>query len=416
MTGNILILAYEAMPGSGTEAGLAEKWARIYSGQGYKVTILSSGPTDSPDQLNMWDPCISKVIRIGKNQHAKAAQKPHELIKNAIHYRNWTSQVRSFLKANSNWHIIHHVSWGSIRLAPAMTTVHPEAKTVWGPLGGGQLALFRGLPFRAWPQELLRAIAFPIAIARQRARFSGKTEPSLTLVTNDQTRKFADASGLDQVEMMFADGIDPAEIVDKGRTGAHDVVRLLWLGRMVHSKRPDISLLVLKNLLDRGVQASLVFAGDGPELVRLKQLSKRLQIDENVEFLGKVPWSQVIDLYDSSDYLVFTSMRDSSSPSVLEAAGRGLPSLVLRHQGVGSMVPEIVARGPRVWRGAQNLAMSLVDDVLAHRDDPQGYVHASNEAIAWARSQTWDNKVSYVLDYLGEEITDGQGRQPSNTL
>ncbi|MFB9818548.1 glycosyltransferase [Arthrobacter ramosus] len=240
----------------------------------------------------------------------------------------------------------------------------------------------------------------------RRVDFSVGRKPSLSLATNTATEKFVRSLGIDVVRPMLADGIDSNFIVESSDRVPEGPLRLVWLGRMVASKRPDIALGVVAELISRGVPAILTMIGDGPEREYLLAKARELGILSSVHFVGRIPWNQTFDFYDSSHFLLFTSMRDSSCPAVLEAAARGVPTLCLRHQGVASQVPESVAFGPRRFGSSSELQEKLADLAVAFTTDSDAYKAAVNSAISFAYTQTWAKKVALVLNSM-DSVTEG---------
>ncbi|WP_419202768.1 glycosyltransferase [Paenarthrobacter nitroguajacolicus] len=231
----------------------------------------------------------------------------------------------------------------------------------------------------------------------RRIDFIMHKDPTLTLATNSATLAFVRSLGITSAKQMLADGIQPERIAAATNDKLGDPVELVWLGRMVASKRADVAIGLLSSLHKRGIPARLTLIGDGPERPTLERKVKDLELSGFVEFSGRIPWEQTFDYYDRSHFLVFTSMRDSSCPAVVEAAARGLPSLCVRHQGVASLVPDSVAFGPENFSSIARLQEDLADVVANFQFSPSEYRKASQNALAFARSQTWGQKVQTVL-------------------
>lgn len=397
----IVITAFEAVPGAGTEAGLAWNWGQAYVAAGYEVTVLTSAGRAVDEHATEWRERGINVVFLGDLVDARAPQSPMELIRVAWRINKWIAACRRWLEQNSNSvEVIHHVSWGSVRLRPPFLKTDPSRMTVWGPLGGGQLAKFPGLLPQNLLHELLRAASFPIGWAKRRVDFLLQGNPTLSLATNSETLAFIRSLGIRSAESLLADGIQPERILENGPKKLGNEIKLVWLGRMVASKRADIAIQLLANLRSRDLPAHLTLIGDGPQRAELEEKAETLGVIKAVDFVGRVPWEETFKYYDQNDFLVFTSMRDSSCPAVLEAAARGLPTLCLRHQGVAAMVPESVAFGPEKFVSAARLADQLGDLVRGFREEPALYSQASREATVYARTQTWARKVDFVFDRL----------------
>lgn len=395
----IVLTAFEAIPGAGTEAGLAWNWGQAYAAAGHAVTVLTSAGEDMRERANLWQDAGIEVVFLGGGGVARAPQKPRDFLAAALEIHRWGSACRRWLEANADSvTAVHHVSWGSVRLQPPFLKVGYPLKTVWGPLGGGQLAKFSGLLPRHRIHEFVRAASFPVGWLMRRCDFFMHGRPTVALATNSATFRYIESLGIGSAIKMLADGVHSNIILtDSPKSWNGNHVKLMWLGRMVASKRPDVSLKLIAELESRGIPASLTMIGDGPERASLEALAGSLRIGHLVEFVGRIPWECTFDYYDRSDFLVFTSMRDSSCPAVLEAAARGLPTLCLRHQGVGSMIPNSVAFGPSTFKSISDLVSRLADLVISFRSDVSSYQRASGSAVAFAGTQTWNAKVDFVL-------------------
>jgi glycosyltransferase involved in cell wall biosynthesis len=102
----------------------------------------------------------------------------------------------------------------------------------------------------------------------------------------------------------------------------HDGLRIGFLGRLIPNKGPDVAVLALAGAVRRGVDASLSFAGDGPERGSLERLAAGVGVGGRVRFEGFRPdpetWFQGIDV------LVRPSLTEGMPLGVLEAMASGV--------------------------------------------------------------------------------------------
>jgi len=113
--------------------------------------------------------------------------------------------------------------------------------------------------------------------------------------------------------------------------------RLGVVGRLSAEKGVDVMLRAMRLLVDRGVRASLVVAGDGPERAALDALAATLGIADTVRFLG--PVLPIEPLYPMLDLLVIPSRSEGLPNVLLEALRADVPVVSTR---VGA-VPEVLA-------------------------------------------------------------------------
>lgn len=88
---------------------------------------------------------------------------------------------------------------------------------------------------------------------------------------------------------------------EKGFDDSYKGVRLLTVGRVSKEKGQDLAIEALKKLLDKGIDAKLYLVGDGSFRKECELLSRKLNIVENVVFLGTqknpYPYMKECDIY-----------------------------------------------------------------------------------------------------------------------
>jgi phosphatidylinositol alpha 1,6-mannosyltransferase len=100
----------------------------------------------------------------------------------------------------------------------------------------------------------------------------------------------------------------------------HDVV-IMWCGRLVPEKRPDIFCKVVRKLHERGIPFKALVVGQGPVEEEVKNLP-------NTVFAGWMSGDELSTAYASSDVFLFPSAVETFGNVTLEAAASGLPLVV----------------------------------------------------------------------------------------
>lgn len=99
-------------------------------------------------------------------------------------------------------------------------------------------------------------------------------------------------------------------------------VRLVMLGRLVPVKNHAMALRTMAHLRQRGLDARLAIAGDGPLRASLEALAAELGVADRVAFLGQVEDAPA--LLADSDLLLQPSWNEGLPNAVLEAMAAGL--------------------------------------------------------------------------------------------
>lgn len=116
---------------------------------------------------------------------------------------------------------------------------------------------------------------------------------------------------------------------------------ILMVGRLSVEKNYELALRVLADILPRYPRAGLVILGDGPMKTRIEELSRELNISENVRILS---WSQdPIPYYKSADIFLHTSNYEGYGLVLVEAALAGLPIVTTDVGVVGEIVNQFNA-------------------------------------------------------------------------
>jgi glycosyltransferase involved in cell wall biosynthesis len=286
----------------------------------------------------------------------------------------------------------HHVSWGALLLGSRLGELGPPF--VFGPAGGGQLS---GRELREYLGRSLRD-DFRTILVKYLAR--GLPAPrrtaaqaDLLLAANAATETLARRLGAARVGRMLPEGIDAsllAPAVRRVQRTREQVV--LWVGRFLPHRCAPLAVEAFEHVRRDLPTARLVMVGEGARQAETQRRARELGLSDAVEFTGRLDWPSVLRWYDEADVLLYTSVKDTSFATGLEAAARGLPIVGLSHSGGGGCddYPDIgttkVAAMP-VASVAPRLGRA-VTEVLEDDD----YERRSKVILGFAAEHTWDAK------------------------
>ena len=89
------------------------------------------------------------------------------------------------------------------------------------------------------------------------------------------------------------------------RWNPNDALLLAYIGSFQPYEGLDVLLRALPAIVESIRSARLLIAGDGPESAGLRQLAKVMGVEKWVTFAGRVPHSQVREIYAVADVLVY---------------------------------------------------------------------------------------------------------------
>ena len=128
----------------------------------------------------------------------------------------------------------------------------------------------------------------------------------------------------------------------------------------------------------RAMPATLVLVGDGPDRDAAQQEADRLELGDDVRFVGKV--DRVADLLRGSDLFLLPSQTESFGLAALEAMACGVPVIA---SDVGGL-PEVVVPGETGYLAPVGAVPEMVERAVAILTDPATHAGMKQRAAAHA--------------------------------
>ena len=101
---------------------------------------------------------------------------------------------------------------------------------------------------------------------------------------------------------------------------------------MAKEKNVDLLLSAQKRINEVDKDIKLIMVGDGPDLEEYKETSKKLGIDKNVIFVGKVPWEDVPKYYRLADVFATASTSETQGLTVIEAMAASVAPICINDE------------------------------------------------------------------------------------
>lgn len=206
-------------------------------------------------------------------------------------------------------------------------------------------------------RRLVRRLDAIIAISRdiqQEMRSYGIPASQVVLIPN----------GVD------ADRFTPAtpeeRIAERDRLGWHQHPTLLYVGGLTDRKRPALMVKVLAELIRRGHDAQLIFAGPDSDpacAVTVRRLVDELNVSDRTRFLGHT--EDVAAVYRASDVYALMSSNEGMPNALLEAMSSGLACIATNISGSRDLIED-----DRNGRICEPELAPTTEAVAAYFDDP----------------------------------------------
>lgn len=112
-----------------------------------------------------------------------------------------------------------------------------------------------------------------------------------------------------------------------------EVLRLLWLGRIIPRKRLDVFLRGLSHAIRGGLPVKATIVGGTGFVPGYEKLIESFEFPQSIEWIRSMPRTQVPELMRKHDVLAQPSDEENFGSSVAEAQACGLPVIVGRTNG-----------------------------------------------------------------------------------
>lgn len=114
---------------------------------------------------------------------------------------------------------------------------------------------------------------------------------------------------------------------------SEDEKLLVFVGRIAQEKSIDEIIKAFSLVKENNLKVKLMIVGGGPSLDELKNLSISLEFKDYVYFMGKQPFSEVVNYYKAADGFISASTSETQGMTYIEALSSGLVVLA-RHDEV----------------------------------------------------------------------------------
>lgn len=185
----------------------------------------------------------------------------------------------------------------------------------------------------------------------------------------------------------------------RARLGMKGKCVVLGVNFMHPRKRIDLFLRAFHRVRDRVPNAAALLVGSGPEVERLKALTRELGVDDAVLFAGFVPDEELSAYYSLANLYLHTGKLESFGLSVLEASASGLPVVSVNEGGPR----EIIADGVTGML-VEATPASIAETVAALLEDgPRRLAMGEAGRSRVRRIYNWDRGAQTLLDVVGKE-------------
>lgn len=322
----------------------------------------------------------------------------------------WQTTSLSFIKKlHEQYHFdyIHQVTLGDFRLInPAWKL---KSKFIFGPVGGAQLTPKSLKSYignddksenrREWINKMIKA--------RPLYR-KALNRTYLVLAANPETQTYLQEC-VDEprkCKLLTENGVNADQIHGIPEKIDHDKVMLLWSGRMIGRKGLSFLIDVIKQVNPQK-NFVLKLVGDGSEKENLEKKARKLGLENKVEFVGKVPYTEMQQLYQTSDIFVFPSLRETTGTVLFEAMANGLPIVTFNQNGAALLIDNTCGRKVNINQSIEKIRTEFASYISELIDNAELRNYLGNNAYdRILKNYLWETKCdNFFKEYLFKGMT-----------
>lgn len=177
---------------------------------------------------------------------------------------------------------------------------------------------------------------------------------------------------------------------------------ILWVGRFLDWKHPELALQAVKVLRERGFDVTLDMIGSGDQETALQKMIRENHQEDQIRLLGALPYEKVREYMENAEIFLFTSDRQEGWGAVLNEAMNSGCAAVASHR-IGS-VPYLMKDGVNGFVYEENNLPMLCDKLeflLTHDNERKKIAENAYHTIAdvW-NAQTAAKQLLKLIDAL----------------
>ncbi len=189
----------------------------------------------------------------------------------------------------------------------------------------------------------------------------------------------------------------PVPAPSQKRSATISNIKILYLGRLVDFKAPNVVIEAFNAACDAGLDGTLTIAGDGELRLMCELMRLRSRYADRIQLLGAVDASEAQDLYEEADIFTshcctgpFTQQVEAFGVSIIEAMAAALPVITGRSGGVVETVVHgetgILVEPGNVQAHAEALLLLARDPELRHSMGGAGRQRIQ-ESFSWEQEK-----------------------------
>lgn len=174
------------------------------------------------------------------------------------------------------------------------------------------------------------------------------------------------------------------------------------IGRLSKEKSFDVCIETIHLVSKKIFDVCFVVVGDGPERENLEELSKKLGIENNIRFLGKIPHEDLLnsDIFARSKCFLTASTTETQGITIIEAMSFGLPIVWVDEKWVGEMIEDNGYKA-KAWNTEElaNYCISLLEDAKLQKKLSERSLQIVKKYDVWKLTDNLESIYQQVINH-----------------
>ena len=179
-------------------------------------------------------------------------------------------------------------------------------------------------------------------------------------------------------------------------SSSKDPKKIVFSGMMYHHRGLDVLLDAAPKIIEKYSDVKIILLGDGPEILKLKDIVRKKKIESNVIFKGWIDRKQIpqeiSDATIAIGPLKKTTVTEHALPiKVLEYMASSLPIIALE----GTLPSDILQNGQNGYFIKNSIDLS--DKIIKLLEEPKLVKNMSQKSLEIVQKFSWENIVESIL-------------------
>ena len=328
----IFVSAYACEPGLGSEIGVGWHWVLEMS-KHFELWVLTR--ESNRGTIEPWiaaHPEFNGIhfLYFDLPKWARFWKKGMRGVR--TYYNIWqlcTNRIVKRTMRENGIKVFHHLTYGNVLWK--VSSYGQKQFFIWGPVGGLETIQAEYSKHYARKSRLIEWVR-RAAIQTLPANFGFKKRcknADLMLCKTEITRDLVPAKHRDRAVLFTDVAVDKQPAITGTNSKDGDRVEFITVGRLDAWRGFDLAIEGFARAAKTNKNIHLSIVGKGADKARLKELAKKLGVQELVTFTGKVSMDEYYRLLAASDVVVNASLKEGAVTVSFDSMAMGKPLICL---------------------------------------------------------------------------------------